>query len=136
MSKLEGIHKEVATSATKQRQQRIRSHNAKTHVAEATLDVGDFVVVGTLKAKVPKLTVKWSGPCRIVALVNHPVFEVESLIPPNKRRNVHATRLKFFSDKDMEVTEELTTYLTYQGAELHVVDSLEGVRKHKNQLQV
>lgn len=35
---LEGMHNTVVVSASKQRQQRIRVHNAKTHVAEAKFD--------------------------------------------------------------------------------------------------
>lgn len=36
----------------------------------------------------------------------------------------------------MDVTEELKAYLTYQKSELRVADSLQGVRRSKNQLQV
>ena len=46
------------------------------------------------------------GPRRITEVCSDWVYEVEDLIT-QKREKVHAEQLKFYSESDLEVTEEL-----------------------------
>ncbi|OWY95405.1 hypothetical protein PHMEG_00034596, partial [Phytophthora megakarya] len=70
-----------------------------------------------------KLLVTWVGPfvvtkCNVHSFtIKHLVTGVESL--------VHASRLKFYADNDLEVTEELREHVAAQGIVLKVEAILE-----------
>jgi hypothetical protein len=51
------------------------------------------------------------------------VLEMEHLLS-GKRKKVHTTRVKFYRDASLEVTEELISFLVYQDSILFVVEEL------------
>ncbi|GMF42754.1 unnamed protein product [Phytophthora fragariaefolia] len=66
-----------------------------------------------------KLLVTWIGPYVVTTAQAHNVFEVKHLVTGEKLE-VHASRLKFFADKDLEITEELLEHVTADGIILRV----------------
>jgi len=91
-------------------------------------DLGDFVLVGTITAHPPKLSVASRGPMRIVRVVSDWIFEVETLVPPLERSLHHATRLRLYHDASLNVTEGLRSYARYTAGG-HMVRSFGGVRR-------
>ncbi|KAE8897356.1 hypothetical protein PF003_g18627 [Phytophthora fragariae] len=75
-------------------------------------DVGDYVLRSRVDEKRQnKLLVTWVGPYAVTASHAHNVFTVNQLVT-GEELDVHASRLKFFADKDLEVTEELLEHVS------------------------
>ncbi|KAE9281357.1 hypothetical protein PF008_g27911 [Phytophthora fragariae] len=75
-------------------------------------DVGDYVLRSRVDEKRQnKLLVTWVGPYAVTAAHAHNVFTVNQLVT-GEELDVHASRLKFFADKDLEVTEELLEHVS------------------------
>ena len=80
---------------------------------------GDFVLVSEARERHnSKLIAKWTGPYHIVDEISPLVFQVESLVDQSKLL-VHATRLRFYADSKLNVTEELVEHLSKDGRWLH-----------------
>ncbi|GMG16970.1 unnamed protein product [Phytophthora fragariaefolia] len=85
-------------------------------------NVGDYVLRSRVDEKrQSKLLVTWVGPYAVTAAHAHNVFTVKQLVP-GEELDVHTSRLKFFADKDLEVTEELLEHVAAQGTILRVRD--------------
>jgi hypothetical protein len=99
---------QVAEKATRDRKAAIRNHNDKTHVLSPNLQVGNYVLVAEQrKSSVSKLQVKLKGP-RHVASVKSDYVLVEYNLLTNELKVAHATRLRFYKDKELNVTAELS----------------------------
>jgi len=126
---LEEMHKTVTQTANSARASAIARHNAKTNVQAVNFSAGDFVLIGCPQPqKQNKLCVTWSGPARVMKLTSPLVAEVQNLIS-GKVTQVHASRLKFYDNSSLNVTEELTEYLKYQRASLYLVDEIKSLSK-------
>lgn len=77
----------------------------------------------------------WQGPYRAVRFENEQVLEVEHLLS-GKRKTVHCTRIKYYHDASLGVTEELKSHLQYQGSTLFVIARLLELREVRGQVQV
>jgi hypothetical protein len=53
-----------------------------------------------------------------------------------KRKTVHCTRIKFYHDASLGVTEELKNHLQYQESTLFVIEQLLELREVRGQVQV
>jgi hypothetical protein len=56
-----------------------------------------------------KLQVNWKGPRRVASVESDYVFVVENLLT-KELKAAHATRFRFYKDKDLNVTAELSRY--------------------------
>jgi hypothetical protein len=101
------LHKEVKVTASEARKKSRDRVNNRATIKYPNLMEGDFVMVAreTVLAN-QKLMATWKGPRRITAVRSNWIYEVEDLIEGH-RREVHASRIKLYQDKDLEVTEEL-----------------------------
>jgi hypothetical protein len=95
------IHAQVAEKATRDRKACIQKHNDKTCVRSPKFLVGDYVLV----AKHRK-SVQWKGPRRVASVESDYVFVVENLLT-KELKAAHETRLRFYKDKELNVTAEL-----------------------------
>lgn len=86
--------------------------------------VGDFVLRSRVDEKhVSKLLVTWVGPYVITEA--HPrCYKVKHLVS-GKEAEVHGSRLKCFTDSDLEVTADLLEHVASQGIVLDVNKSYE-----------
>ena len=101
-----------------ERQAAIDAHNRKTNVKAINFDVGDFVLRGLLQRETGrKPSLRWKGLYRVISCTGDYIFRVEDLLS-GERLEVHGRRLKFFRNKDYEVTEQLMNHLSYQTGEL------------------
>jgi len=69
------------------------------------------------------------GPRRIHKVLSNWEFEVEDLIS-KKREKVHASRLKFFSEKNLEITEELRNQIAHN-EETFEINEIRDIRYEK-----
>jgi Chromo (CHRromatin Organisation MOdifier) domain len=70
-----------------------------------------------------------------VRFENEQVLEVEHLLS-GKIEKVHCTRINFYHDSSLGVTEELKNLLQYQDCPLFVIEQLQELREVRGQVQV
>ncbi|OWZ04248.1 Chromodomain protein [Phytophthora megakarya] len=100
-----------------------RKNSRKASAIMAQYDVGDYVLYADVWAHTrAKLSVKWCGPAQVTSAVSAWIFIVKNLITGDERE-VHASRLKFYSDQTLDVTEELLAHIAHN-SEGHVVARL------------
>jgi hypothetical protein len=93
--------------------------------------VGDYVLWSQADQKYQdKLQVTWKGPFRITKVINDYIYVIEHIIT-QETREVHCTRLRFYHDSSLEITEALRTHINTQGMIYHVKKVL-GVRYNPN----
>ena len=132
---LASLHKEVHERKTKRRTDAIKRHNAQTHVQEVNFEVGDFVLVAKReKDDGHKLRVTWQGPRRVVRAVSDLVFECEDLISGGSSL-IHANRLKLYSDRSLNITEELLETIDNNAPHLQTVEELLELRFNETKAQ-
>jgi hypothetical protein len=69
--------------------------------------VGDCVLVAEhRKSDTSKLQVKWKDPRRVASVESDYVYVVENLLT-KELKAAHATRLRFYKDKELNVTAKL-----------------------------
>jgi hypothetical protein len=74
----------------------------------------------TSKIGTSKKRMKWNGPRRVSSLNTDNVFVVENLLT-NELKAAHATCLRFYQDKELNVTAELSHAAEHNDHELYVV---------------
>ncbi|ETI44646.1 hypothetical protein F443_10668 [Phytophthora nicotianae P1569] len=89
----------------------------------AQFAIGDFVLYADVWShRRSKLRVKWCGPVRVVETSSNWVFTVENLLT-GETKEAHATRLKFYADSSLGITEDLLAHVAHN-SEGHVVEKL------------
>ncbi|KAJ0391023.1 hypothetical protein P43SY_011405 [Pythium insidiosum] len=90
-------------------------------------DVGDYVLWSRVDERLPsrKLLATWLGPFRVVETRSHS-FIIEHLLSGDKYE-VHGSRLKYYHDGSINITEEINEFVSEQGIELGV----EALREHR-----
>jgi hypothetical protein len=118
------IHAQVAEKATRDRKAAIQKHNDKTHVRSSNFQVGDYVLVAEhRKSGESKLQVKWKGLLRVASVESDYVFVVENLLT-KELKAARATRLRFYKDKELNVTVELAQDAEHNYHQLYVVSKI------------
>ena len=106
-----------------------RSRNKKDHFAKSVnFTLGDFVLWSRVDvpSKKSKLGVFWIGPYRVTNLISDNVFEIECL-RTYKKKIAHASRLKYYHDSSLNVSEELIQFISQQD----VTFEIENIIDHK-----
>jgi hypothetical protein len=75
------------------------------------------------KSGTSKLQVKWKGPRRVASVESDYVFVVENLFT-NELKAAHATRLRFYEDKELNVTVELAQAAEHNDHQLYFVSKI------------
>jgi hypothetical protein len=117
--KRDQIHKKIAEDAKSSRDKHRERANAKLTTKPLSLVEGDYVLVAdTGKQTGNNLRVKWRGPRRIVSIPSQWTYIVEDILQGVKKE-VHASRIKLYRDKDLNITQEIKDHAG------HVEDTLE-----------
>ncbi|ETP51549.1 hypothetical protein F442_03336, partial [Phytophthora nicotianae P10297] len=117
------MHRDVSNAREKQTLLNKKKERGENLV---NFSVGDFVLRSRVDKKhVNKLLVTWVGPYVVTAA--HPRHFVVRDLVTGKSSDVHASRLKFFADSDLQVTEELLQHVTSQG----IVLDVEKIQQHR-----
>ena len=124
---LENMHKEMADAAAKKRRQNKVNRESTKGVRMAMFTIGDYVLIARINSFFGnKLNVKWIGPQQVVAVHNDWTFLVQDLLTKSEKF-VHASRMKFFHDDQLDVDEEIINHIAY-GEGGHCVERLVKVK--------
>lgn len=119
---LDDMHRMVSAASSAARSKGRKSHR-KAGIVVAQYDVGDYVLYANVWAHTrAKLSVKWCGPAQVVEATSAWIFTVKNLVTGDLR-DVHASRLKFYRDSSLDVSEELLQHIAHN-SEGHVVARL------------
>jgi hypothetical protein len=103
-------------------------------VRSTSLQVGDYVLVAEhRKSGVSKLQVKWKGPRRVASVESDYVFVVENLLT-KELKVAHATRLRFYKDKELNVTAELDQAAEHNDHQLYAVSKILDARYNEQEM--
>jgi hypothetical protein len=128
------IQAQMAEKATRDRKDAIQKHNDKTHVRSPNFQVGDYVLVAEhRKSGVSKFQVKWKGPRRVASVESDYVFVVENLLT-KELKAAHATRLRFYKDKKLNVTAELAQAAEHNDYHLYVLSKILDARYNEQEM--
>ena len=99
---------------------------------EVNFEIGDYVLRSRVDDKLQddKLNVTWVGPYHVVEAHQHQAFTVQHLIT-KKQRRVHASRLKFYHDESLNISEQWLSHIATQN-ELLQVSQLHSSRWNRN----
>ena len=105
-------------AADRQHSRARASHGTLPHFT-----VGDYVFVARVRkqGKHKKLVSTWTGPWRVVNDDREHVYIVENIVT-GETRDVHVARMRFYSDRHLQVTKRLQDvfqHREYQG-EYHI----------------
>jgi Chromo (CHRromatin Organisation MOdifier) domain len=128
------IHAQVADKATRDRKAAIQKHNDMTHVRSPRFQVGDYVLVAEhRKSGTSKLQFMWEGPRRDAGVESDYVFVVENLLT-KELKAAHATRLRYYKDKELNVTAELAQAAEHDDYQLCVVSKILDARYNEQEM--
>lgn len=103
-----------AVEESQLRQQMLNMENQTINHA-VNFEVGDYVLRSRVDEKlVNKLLVTWVGPYRVVEANEYNAFTVEHLVTKD-RKCVHASRLKFYWDSSLNMSQEMVEHVSRQG---------------------
>ena len=129
----DALHRDVNTAANTKRAKERARRNAQPKAKAIQLDVGDYVLVGSVSRRRSKLQIRWLGPHRVVQAITDWIFVVEDL-RDSKQSTHHVSRLKLFAAKDLLVTQDLLDHVAYvEGG--HIVEELRDCRFDKTHKQ-
>ena len=121
-SSLEKMHRQVGEHRDRRRNQ----VNSTRTSHKPNFSVGDFVLVSNvLKRSKRKLSVRWTGPHHIVETLSDYIYVVEHLVT-HIRTEVHCSRLRFYCDASLNITQELVDQVAFddEGYEIaRILDS-------------
>jgi hypothetical protein len=128
------IHAHEAERATRDRKAAIQRHNDKSHVRSPNFQVGDYVLVAEQRKRgVSKLQVKWKDPRRVASVESYYVFVVENNFT-KELKAAHATLLRFYKDKKLNVTAELAQAAEHNDHQLYVVSNILDARYNEQEI--
>jgi RNase H-like domain found in reverse transcriptase/Integrase core domain/Reverse transcriptase (RNA-dependent DNA polymerase)/Chromo (CHRromatin Organisation MOdifier) domain len=135
VNSLEKMHKACVVAASSRRQRKRYSQSRKATARRPNFSIGDFVLVGhTTKHATDKLSLVWRGPRRIVRIESEHVYDVEDLLTGHVVA-VHATRLKFYHDKSLNITEDFEEQIAHNQDGWHV-SSIRDLRVNQSTLEI
>ncbi|KAF0708353.1 hypothetical protein AaE_013250 [Aphanomyces astaci] len=118
---LDKIHATVLDASTRKRQINRERRSKKKGAEMAQFDVGDFVLyMNVWSISHSKLSVTWRGRAQVVKIASDWIFEIQNLVT-GVVGEAYSSRLKFFADDALDVTEELLCHIAHK-ANGHVVD--------------
>jgi hypothetical protein len=93
-------------------------------VRSPNFQVSEYVLVAEhRKSGTSRLQVKWKGPRRVASVESDYVFVVENLLT-KEPKPAHATRLRFYKVKELNVTVELAQAAEHNDHQLYVVSKI------------
>ena len=115
------IHSTVEETRINKRIQK----NLKRPYPAANFTIGDYVLYAMPQQPYSgNLAFKWHGPARIVKIVSDFVSSVENLVTKDIS-DIHAQRLRFYSDESLNLTDELLTQIAHDDQGFEIEDIVE-----------
>ena len=127
------IHSKIETSVKSFRATKWRNANKKSSAVK--FDKGDYVLVAVAEPQnISKLQPRWNGSDQITEVVSYWVLVVKLLVS-KAEKTVHASRLQFYSDKDLNVTIRLQEQIQHDEWKC-TVESFKDFREEGKEYQV
>jgi hypothetical protein len=79
------------------------------------------------------LQVKWKGPRRVAGVASDYVFVVENLLTKDLKA-AHATRLRFYTDKELIATAELAQAAEHNDHQLYILSKILDARYNEQEM--
>ncbi|EGZ18087.1 hypothetical protein PHYSODRAFT_331951 [Phytophthora sojae] len=115
------MHKPMINARAQQTERNQRRHQ---HAKKPNFDVGDYVLRSRVDSKhQDKLLVTWIGPYQITRADSHS-FTVRHLVT-GEGTDVHSSRLKFYADSSLQISEEIREHVAAQGQILAINELLD-----------
>ncbi|OWY98306.1 hypothetical protein PHMEG_00030956 [Phytophthora megakarya] len=115
-SSIRTMHKPMMVARARQTERNQRRHQ---HAKQPNFDVGNYVLRSRVNHKhQDKLLVTWIGSYQITRADSHS-FVVKHLVT-GEETDVHPSRLKFYADSSLHITEEIREHVVAQGQVLTV----------------
>jgi hypothetical protein len=103
-------------------------------VRSPNFQVGNYLLVAEYRKRgVSKLQVKWKVPRRVASVESNYVFVVENLLA-KELKAAHATRLRIYKDKELNVTAELFQAAEHNHHQLYVVSKILDARYNEQEM--
>jgi hypothetical protein len=103
-------------------------------VRSPNFQVGDYVLVAEhRKGGTSKLQIKWRFPRRVASVESDYVFVIENLLT-KELKAAHATRLRFYKDKELNVTAELAPAAEHNDYQLYVMSKILNARYNEQEM--
>ncbi|OWZ24453.1 hypothetical protein PHMEG_000527 [Phytophthora megakarya] len=120
---LEPIDKRMIETSNKVRIRGRVNSSQKQGTKIAQFDVGDYVLYANVWAHGrDKLRIKWCGPAQEIGTTSNWIFQIKNLVTGDDRE-AHASRLKFYSDDSLEVSQDLLQHVFHRHrGKSHVVE--------------
>eukprot|EP00644_Phytophthora_capsici_P008989 jgi/Phyca11/102196/e_gw1.6.403.1 len=122
---LAAMHREVVD----RREQRRSQNMQRSKGTPCNVSVGDFVLWSRIDKRLStnKLLARWIGPFEVIE--DHPhSFVIRHLIT-KQQFDVHGSRLKYYSDSNLDVNEELLAHIGNEGMILGVA----ALKRHRKE---
>ena len=111
MEAQQGLYKVVEERVKKNRE---KQRQAASRGQLPNFATGDYLMVARVRrpGSTPKLVSTWTGPWRIVTADKAHVYGVQNIIT-GEANDVRVARLRFYADKDLEMTATLKEVLQH-----------------------
>jgi hypothetical protein len=128
------IHAQVAEKATRDRKAAVQKHKYKTNLRSPNFQVRDYVLVAEqCKSGLSKLQIKWKGPRRVASVESNYVLVVENLLT-KELKAAHEICLRFYMEKELNVTAELAQATDHNDLQLCVVSKILDARYNEQDI--
>ncbi|KAF0702603.1 hypothetical protein AaE_015828 [Aphanomyces astaci] len=120
---LDAMHKEMNATNSLKRDRARKAHNKKRGMQMAQFVVGDYVLYQDVwQHHRAKLRTTWCGPAVVTAVASSWLYEVKNLITGDDKE-AHASRLKFYADKSLHVSEDFKEHVAHnsEGYEVEAI---------------
>jgi len=121
-----GMKQSVVGLQEQLRQQKARERILRMGTQDIQYAVGDFVLVSRSTRKQEKLQLQWIGPFQVIDAESPWVYKVRS-IADGTEKAVHASRLRFYADEALDITEEVKEQFIRDSKGFEV-DKITGIR--------
>jgi hypothetical protein len=131
---VEKMHTDVLSSSQKRAASARKSHDKVYKTVAIEFGIGDYVLhANTYRKNLPKLSVTWRGPYRVTSTIGPLVFEIQDMLTSAKLV-AHATRLRYYADKKLDVNENILDSLRTQASSEILVSKIMAHRFDKTAL--
>ena len=121
-------HHDTSTSRLHDERLKRRNYNknSQRNSKEEVFNEGDYVLRARILSKVgDKMTARWEGPYMIEEAITPWVYKIGSLKKDSHDTFiVHASRLKFYSDNSLKITEQIIDFASAGKFELDKVSDI------------
>ncbi|ETV72286.1 hypothetical protein H257_12747 [Aphanomyces astaci] len=120
---LDAMHKEMNATNSLKRDRARKAHNKKRGMQMAQFVVGDYVLYQDVwQHHRANLRTTWCGPAFMTAVTSSWLYDVKNLITGDERE-AHVSRLKFYADKSLHVSEDFKEHVAHnsEGYEVEAI---------------